>query len=267
MNSFNYVRATSLADAVARLKASSDGRVLAGGMTLLPTMKLRLAQPADVIDLGGLAELRGIKRTGERLWIGALTRHAEVASAGEVQAAIPALAALAGGIGDSQVRNRGTLGGSVANNDPAADYPAAVLGLEATVHSDRRTFTADKFFTGMFSTALAAGELVKAVDFRIPKRAGYAKFPNPASRYAMVGVLVADFGAEVRVAVTGAGPCVFRVAALEAALHKNFAPAAIAGIAVPADGLNSDLHGSAAYRAHLVGVLAQRAVASALKAA
>ena len=264
MKTFNYQRATTLADAVARLKASADGKALAGGMTLLPTMKLRLAQPSDLVDLGALSELRGIKRGAERLAIGALTRHAEVAASPEVRAAIPALAALAGGIGDAQVRNRGTLGGSVANNDPAADYPAAVLGLDASVHTDRRTLTADKFFTGMFATALAPGELIRAIEFRIPKRAGYAKFPNPASRYAMAGVLVADFGGEVRVAVTGAGPGVFRVAAFEAALKKSFAPGALAGISVPEAGLNSDLHGSAAYRAHLVGVLAQRAVASAL---
>ena len=265
MNTFGYHRATSLADAVAKLKARGDGRALAGGMTLLPTMKFGLAQPTDIVDLGALAELRGIKRSGDRLVIGAMTRHAEVAASADVTRAIAALAVLAAGIGDPQVRNRGTLGGSVANNDPAADYPAAVLGLDATVQTDRRSIAADKFFTGMFSTALEAGELIKAVELRIPKRAGYAKFPNPASRYAMVGVMVADFGGEVRVAVTGAAPGVFRIAAFETALKKKFAPEALDGLTAPADGQNSDLHGSAAYRAHLVGVMARRAVAAALR--
>jgi aerobic carbon-monoxide dehydrogenase medium subunit len=263
MQTFNYVKAATLADAVARLKASPDGRALAGGMTLIPTMKLRLAQPADLVDLAGIAELQGIKKSRDRLTIGAMTRYADIAASGEVQSAIPALAALAAGIGDRQVRNRGTLGGSVANNDPAADCPAAVLGLDAIVHTDRRTIPAGSFFTGMFSTALAAGELIKAIEFKIPKRAGYAKIPSPASRYALVGVLVAEFGGEVRVAVTGAAPCVFRVAAFEAALKKRFAPEALDGLAVPATDLNHDLHASAAYRAHLVGVMARRAVAAA----
>ena len=265
MNTFQYHRATSLADAVAKLRASAEGRALAGGMTLLPTMKLGLAQPPDLVDLGTLVELRGIRRSGDRLVIGAMTRHAEVAASADVKGAIAALAALATGIGDPQVRNRGTLGGSVANNDPAADYPAAVLGLNATVQTDRRSITADKFFTGMFATALDAGELIKAIEFRVPKCAAYAKFPSPASRYAMVGVMVADFGGEVRVAVTGAAPGVFRVAAFEAALKKRFAPEALDGLSVPPGGLVSDLHGSAAYRAHLVGVMARRAVAAALR--
>ena len=265
MNTFEYQRASSLGDAAAKLKASPEGRALAGGMTLLPTMKLGLAQPSHLIDLGAIAELRGIKKSGDRLVIGAMTTHAAVAASADVRGAIPALAALAAAIGDPQVRNRGTLGGSVANNDPAADYPAAVLGLDAVVQTDRRSVAADKFFTGMYTTALEPGELIKAVDFRIPKRAAYARFPNPASRYVMVGVLVAEFGNEVRVAVTGAGPGVFRAAAFETALKKKFAPEALEGLSVPADGLNSDLHGSAAYRAHLVGVMARRAVAAAAR--
>jgi len=263
MNTFQYQRASNLGDAAAKLKASPDGRALAGGMTLLPTMKLGLAQPSHLIDLGAIAELRGIKRGGDRLLIGAMTTHATVAASADVRGAIPALATVAAAIGDPQVRNRGTLGGSVANNDPAADYPAAVLGLDAIVQTDRRSIAADKFFTGMYTTALEPGELIKAIDFRIPKRAAYGRFPNPASRYAMVGVLVADFGGEVRVAVTWAGPGVFRVPAFEAALKKKFAPEALEGLGVPADGLNSDMHGSAAYRAHLVGVMARRAVTAA----
>ncbi len=264
MHTFGYQRATSLADAVAVLKAKPDARPLAGGMTLLPTMKLGLAAPSDLIDLSAIGDLRGIRRNGDRVVIGAMTRHAEVAASAEVRAAIPALASLADGIGDAQVRNRGTLGGSVANSDPAADYPAAVLGLDANVLTDRRTIAADQFFLGMFATALDAGELIRAVEFRVPKRAGYAKFPNPASRYAMVGVLVADYGGSVRVAVTGAGACAFRVPTLEAALGKQFSAAAIEGIEVSASELNTDLHGSAEYRAHLVGVMARRAVAAAL---
>ncbi len=265
MNTFEYQRASSLGDATAKLKASPDGRALAGGMTLLPTMKLGLAQPTHLIDLGAIPDLRGVRRSGDRLVIGAMTTHAEVAASADVRGAVPALATLAAAIGDPQVRNRGTLGGSVANNDPAADYPAAVLGLDAVVQTDRRSIAADKFFTGMYTTALDAGELIKAIEFRIPKRAAYARFANPASRYAMVGVLVADFGGEVRVAVTGTGPVVFRVAAFEAALKKKFAAEALEGLSVPAEGLNSDLHGSADYRAHLVGVMARRAVAAAAR--
>ena len=264
MHTFGYQRATSLADAVSTLKAKPDARPLAGGMTWLPTMKLGLAQPSDLIDLAAIGELRGIRQNGDRLVVGAMTRHAEVAAAAEVRAAIPALAALADGIGDAQVRNRGTLGGSVANSDPAADYPAAVLGLDANVVTDRRTIAADHFFLGMFTTALDAGELIRAVEVRVPKRAGYAKFPNPASRYAMAGVLVADFGGSIRVAVTGAGACAFRVPAFEAALGKSFSPAALQGLEVSASELNTDMHGSAEYRAHLVGVIARRAVSAAL---
>ncbi len=265
MNTFGYHRATSLAEASAALRAAADGRALAGGMTLLPIMKLGLAQPSDIVDLGAVAELHGIRRRGDRLVLGAMSTHAEVAASADVQKAVPALAALAGEIGDPQVRNRGTIGGSVANNDPAADYPAAVLALDAVVQTDRREIPADQFFKGMFATALEPGELIKAVGFRIPKSAGYAKFPNGASRYAMVGVMVAHLGNEIRVAVTGAGPGVFRVPAFEAALKRKFAPDSLEGIAVPADGLNSDLHASPAYRAHLVGVMARRAVAAAAR--
>ncbi len=265
MNTFGYHRATSLAAASAALRAAADGRALAGGMTLLPTMKLGFAQPSDIVDLGAVVELRGIRSGAGRLVLGAMSTHAEVAASAEVQRAIPALAALAGGIGDPQVRNRGTVGGSVANNDPAADYPAAVLALDAVVQTDRRAISADQYFKGVFTTALEPGELIKAVEFRIPKSAGYAKFPNGASRYAMVGVMVAVLGGEIRVAVTGAGPGVFRVPAFEAALSKRFAPDSLDGIAVPADGLNSDLHASPAYRAHLIGVMARRAVAAAAR--
>ncbi|MFD2262524.1 FAD binding domain-containing protein [Lacibacterium aquatile] len=260
MYSFDYAKPKSVADAVSALKGDSDAKVLAGGMTLIPTLKQRLAQPSQLVDLAKVPELKGIKREGDTLVIGAMTRHVEVATSKEVLAAIPALAHLAEGIGDAQVRNRGTIGGSVANNDPAADYPAACLGLGATIVTDRRQIPADQFFTGMFSTALDEGELITAVRFPIPQKAGYVKFPNPASRYAMVGVMVAKTAGGVRVAVTGAGPSVFRVEAMEKALAADFSAKAVAGIKVPSDDLNSDMHGSADYRAHLVGVMAKRAV-------
>jgi carbon-monoxide dehydrogenase medium subunit len=263
MHDFAYHRPTSLADAAAALRAGGDAKLVAGGMTLIPTMKQRLASPSDLVDLGGIAELKGIRSEGNALVIGAMTTHAEVARSALVQQTIPALAELAGLIGDPQVRNRGTIGGSIANNDPAADYPAALVGLGATVRTDRRQIAADNFFEGLFSTALQDGEIVTAVSFPKPERAAYVKFPNPASRYAMVGVFVAKTGGGVRVAVTGAGPGVFRVAAMEQALATSFNPDAIKSIAVPADKLNSDIHGSAAYRAHLVNVIARRAVAAA----
>jgi carbon-monoxide dehydrogenase medium subunit len=262
MYDFVYHRPASLADAVKALKSAEDGRALAGGMTLIPTLKQRLAAPSDLVDLGAVAELRGIKEDGDRIVIGALTPHAEVAGSELVRKTIPALADLAEGIGDPQVRNRGTIGGSIANNDPAADYPAAIVGLDAIVRTDRREIKADDFFMGLFETALEEGELVTAVRFPRPEKAGYAKFPNPASRYAMVGVMVAKIGNAVRVAVTGAGPCVFRMPEMEQALASNFTPDAIKAIKVSPDGLNSDLHGSAAYRAHLVTVMARRAVAA-----
>ena len=264
MYPFNYHRAKNLADAAQKLAASGDARLLAGGQTLVAAMKLRLAAPSDLVDLRDVAELRGIGNEGKNLLIGAMSRHAEVASSKEVRQAIPALAALASGIGDPMVRNMGTLGGSVANNDPAADYPAAVLGLGATITTSKRRIEADKFFTGMYETALQPGEIITAISFPVPKRAGYAKFRNPASRYAIVGVFVADFGGSARVAVTGAGPSVFRVAEMEKALAKKFSAEAVAKIAVPAGGLNSDIHASAEYRAHLVTVMARRAVGQAL---
>ncbi len=227
-------------------------------------MKLRLANPEQLVDLGAVKELSGIRREGSTLVIGAMTKHAEVAGSADVRAAIPALAELAGGIGDRQVRNLGTLGGSIANNDPAACYPAAVLALGATVQTTRRKIAADDFFTGMFATALDEGELVTAVHFPQPRKAAYVKFRQPASRFALVGVFVAQLDSGVRVAVTGGGNGVFRHAGLEQALGRSFTPEAAAGVKVSSEGLSSDLHASAAYRANLIGVLTQRAVAKAL---
>ncbi len=227
-------------------------------------MKLRLAAPSDLIDLRDVAELRGIKADAGTVTIGAMTRHAEVAAAQEVRKAIPALATLAAGIGDRMVRNMGTLGGSVANSDPAADYPAALLGLAATVNTNKRKIAADQFFTGLFETALQAGEIITSVSFPVPKRAAYVKFKNPASRYAIVGVFVADTGGGVRVAVTGAAGSVFRVPDMEKALSARFSPDAVTGIRVAAGALNSDMHASAEYRAHLVTVMAKRAVEQAI---
>ena len=263
MYEFNYHRPGTLEAAAGALGAAADGRVLAGGQTLIPTLKQRLASPSDVVDLGGIAGLQGVVGEGDAIVVGAMTRHADVASSPEVRDAIPALAALADGIGDPQVRNAGTLGGSIANADPAADYPAAVVGLGAEVRTDRRTIAGDDFFTGLFETALEDGEIVVSVRFPVPRRAAYMKFPNPASRYAIVGVMAAETGGGVRVAVTGAGDRVFRVGAMEAALAGSFRADAIAGSTVPADGLNEDIHASAEYRAHLVGVMARRAVAAA----
>jgi carbon-monoxide dehydrogenase medium subunit len=261
---FQYHRATSVADAAAKVAAAADGKLLAGGQTLIAAMKLRLAAPSDLVDLRGIAELRGVCPDGDAVVIGATTTHAEVAASAEVKARIPALAALAEGIGDPMVRNAGTLGGSVANNDPAADYPAALLGVGATVITHKRRIAAEDFFTGMYETALESGEVVVAVSFPAPKRAGYAKFPNPASRYAIVGVFVAETASGVRLAVTGAGPGVFRVPAMEQALAKRFAPESLAGISIPPDDLSGDMHASAEYRAHLVGVMAARAVRAAI---
>ena len=265
MYSFNYQRAKSVADAAAVVAKNGDARLLAGGQSLVAAMKLRLSHPSDLVDLGALADLRGIKVEGNAVTIGAMTRHAEVAASPEVRKAIPALASLAESIGDRQIRNMGTLGGSIAHNDPAADYPAAVLGLGATVTTNKRKIAADQFFKGLFQTALEAGEIITSVTFPCPKRAAYMKFKNPASRFAIVGVLVADTGSGVRVAVTGAGPCVFRVAEMEKALGAKFAPESVANIKVPEKGLNSDLHAKADYRAHLVTVMAKRAVEAALK--
>ena len=263
MYNFAYHRPKSVADAVAAFKKAADGKYIAGGHTLVPTLKQRLAQPSDVIDLSSIADLGGIKSDGKTVTIGALTRHADVAASADVQKAIPGLAKLAGMIGDPQVRNMGTIGGSVANSDPAADYPAAVLALGATIKTDQRSINADEFFKGMFETALKPGELIVSIIFPVPQKSSYMKFPNPASRYAMVGVFVAKTAAGVRVAVTGAGPAAFRVKAMEDALAKDFSANALNGISVPAKGLNADIHGSAEYRAHLIGVMAKRAVASA----
>jgi carbon-monoxide dehydrogenase medium subunit len=263
MHAFKYHRPASVNDA-AKL-AKGEAKLLAGGQTLVQTMKLRLASPSDIIDLGTLKELSGIQSDGKTVTIGAMTRHAEVADSPEVKKAIPALAALAGMIGDRQVRAMGTIGGSLANNDPAADYPAAALGLGATIVTNKRKLSAGEFFKGMFSTALQDGEIITAVSFPAPKRAAYTKFKNTASRFAIVGVFVADFGNSVRVAVTGAGPSVFRQADMEKALTAKFAPESVANIKQQQDGLNSDLHASAEYRAHLVTVMARRAVEAALK--
>jgi aerobic carbon-monoxide dehydrogenase medium subunit len=264
MYSFNYQKVSSVNDAAAALGKNPDAKLLAGGQTLVASMKLRLANPGQLVDLGGIGELRGIKVDSSGVTIGAMTRHAEVASSPDVKKAIPALAALAGGIGDRMVRNMGTLGGSIANNDPAADYPAAVLGLNATVTTNKRKITADDFFKGMFETALQPGEIITAVSFPLPKRAAYMKFKNPASRYAIVGVFVVDTSGGPRVAVTGAGPCVFRQTDMEKALASKFAPESVANIKVSDKGLNTDIHASAEYRAHLITIMAKRAVAAAL---
>jgi carbon-monoxide dehydrogenase medium subunit len=266
MYDFEYARPASL-DEAARLSAREDYKVLAGGMSLLPALKLRLARYSGLVDLGAIGALKGIRREGDALVIGAMTPHAEVAASAEVARAIPALAALAGGIGDPLVRNRGTIGGSIANADPAADYPAGVLGLAATVVTNRGRIEADDFFRGLFETALQPGEIITEVRFPVPQAAAYCKFRQPASRFALVGVFVARTAGGVRVAVTGAGPSVFRFKAAEAALAKRFDPAVLEGIALPPDGLNSDIHASAEYRAHLVTVMAKRAVAAAGAAA
>jgi carbon-monoxide dehydrogenase medium subunit len=264
MHAFKYHRPANLNDAVA-LAAKDEAKLLAGGQTLVQTMKLRLASPTDVVDLGAIKDLAGIKSDGKTVTIGAMTRHAAVAGSADVQKAIPALAALVGTIGDRQVREMGTLGGSLANSDPAADYPAAVLGLGATITTNKGKYEADKFFKGLFETALGKGEIITAVTFPVPKRAAYMKFKNQASRFAIVGVFVADFGGSVRVAVTGAGPCVFRQTDMEKALAGKFEPSSVANVKQKASGLNSDLHASAEYRAHLVTVMAKRAVEAALK--
>ena len=261
MHNFTYHRPSSVDEAAAIMAGSDDGRYLAGGQTLIPTMKLRLAAPSDLIDLGAIVELNGVTTEADAVVVGAMTPHADVAASAN---AVPALRVLAGGIGDPQVRNCGTIGGSIANNDPAADYPAAIVGLGATVKTNRRAIAADDFFTAMFETALNDGEIITVVSFPVPEKAGYAKFPNPASRFAIVGVMVAKVRDGVRVAVTGAGPSVFRVSEMEDALAGDFSPDAIKGIEVPADDLNNDIHASAEYRAHLINVMARRAVAAAV---
>lgn len=260
MKPFEFHRPASVKDAVALLKANAGAKLLAGGQSLLPVLKLELAEPSDLVSLAGLKELREIRVDGDKLLIGALVTHDGVHRSPEVNQAIPALAKLAGGIGDAQVRNRGTLGGSVAHADPAADYPAALVGLGATILTDRRSIAAEDFFTGLFTTALAADELVTAVAFPIPRRAAYVKFAHRASKYALVGVLIAETGGGVRVAVTGAAASVFRLPAWEQALQGKMAASSLDGLSVPHASLNSDAEASAEYRAHLIGVMARRAV-------
>jgi len=262
--SFTYRRAGSIADAEQLFADSGDAKFLAGGQTLIPTMKQRLASPAELIDISEIAELSFVRADAESLAIGAGTKHAAVANSGQVRRLIPALAELAETIGDPAVRHMGTLGGSLANNDPAADYPAATLALGASIRTTRRVIEADNFFIGMFSTALEDGEIIIDVTFPVAELAGYAKFPNPASRYALAGVFVARTKSGVRVAVTGAGPSVFRLPEMESALERDFSPDALTGKSVPSADLNSDIHATAEYRAHLVAVMARRAVAAAL---
>jgi carbon-monoxide dehydrogenase medium subunit len=261
---FEYLRAKSVGEAVDAVAAADDARFLAGGMTLIPTLRQRLAQPSLLVDISRVEELHALQVIGSSLTIGAMTLHATVAESPQVRRTLPALGLLAAQIGDPQVRNRGSLGGSIANNDPAADYPAAALGLGATIVTDRRRVAADDFFVGMFETLLEPDELVVALEFPIPERAGYAKLRQPASRYALAGVLVARLQAGVRVAVTGASPCVFRHLAMEQALEENFAPESLDRIVTNDGPLISDIHGSASYRAEMIRVLAQRAVAAAV---
>ncbi len=263
MYDFTYQKPGSVADAVKALTADDEAKALAGGMTFIPVLKQRLAKPTAVVDLAKLG-LTGITVSGASVTIAAMTTHAAVAASADVRKAIPALADLASWIGDNQVRNRGTIGGSLANNDPSACYPAAALALGATIRTDRREIKADDYFQGMFTTALEPGELITSVTFPVPEKAAYEKFRNPASRYAMVGVFVAKTAAGVRVAITGAGQGgVFRHADMEKALSANFSADAVNGVTTPEDGLNSDIHASAPYRAHLIGVMTRRAVAKA----
>jgi len=265
MYAFEYHRPSSSKQALELAAGKNEAKFLAGGQSLVQAMKLRLASPSDLIDLAAIGDLKALSADGGSVTIGAMVRHADVAAAPAVQKAIPALALLAGMIGDRQVRHMGTIGGSLANNDPAADYPAAVLGLGATITTHKRKIEADKFFKGLYETALEPGELITQVSFPAPKRAAYMKFKNPASRFALVGVFVADFGGNVRVGVTGAGPCAFRQGEMEKALAQKFAPEAVASIKVKPDGLNNDLHASPEYRAHLITVMCKRAVEAALK--
>jgi aerobic carbon-monoxide dehydrogenase medium subunit len=264
MYAFKFHRPTTVRQAAGLLGRQEEAKLLAGGHTLIPTMKLRLAGPKNIIDMSKIEGLSGIEAGARSVTIGAMTRHVEVATSPVVQENIPALAQLAGLIGDPAVRHRGTIGGSIANNDPNADYPAACLGLGATIITNKRRIAADDFFQGLFSTALEDDEIITKVQFPKPQKAAYIKFPNPASRYALVGVFVSKRGSDIRVAVTGAGSNgVFRVTAFEEALKKRFGAKSLEGMTIPADGMGADIHGSAEYRAHLVGVLARRAVAAA----
>ena len=261
MKTFNYHSAKEIKEA-SKL-ASSNSAFLAGGMTTIPSMKLGLATYKDIIDIKGIKKLSGIKASGKTVRIGATTKHAEVARSKEVKKAIPSLTALAEGIGDPQVRNRGTIGGSIANNDPAADYPSACLALNAIIHTSKRKIQADKFFKGMFETDLKKGELIEAIEFKVPDKSSYVKFPNPASRYAIVGIYVAKLKKEVRVAVTGVESCVFRCKKLEGVLSGDFSPSSIDKISISSKGFNADIHASAEYRANLIVVLAKKAVTNA----
>jgi len=262
MYAFEYQRPTSVANAKAALGA--DARFLAGGQSLIQAMKLRLSSSERLVDLGGIAELKGIKVDGGNIVIGAMVTHAAVAASADVQRACPALAELAGGIGDPMVRNMGTIGGSIANADPAACYPAAVVGLGATIHTNQRTIAADAFFTGLYETALQPGELITAVSFPALQKAAYVKYKQPASRFALVGVVVSQGAGGVRVAVTGAKGSVFRATEIEAALTTSFTPEAAKAVKMPATDINADMHGSAVYRAAMISVMASRAVAAAL---
>jgi len=260
MKSFNFKSATNTKEASKLV--SGRATFLAGGMSLLPAMKLGLAAYSDLINIKKIKGLSGVKVSSKSLRVGATTTHAEVASSKEVGKAIPSLSILAEGIGDPQVRNRGTIGGSIANNDPAADYPSACLALNAIIYTSKRKIPADKFFKGMFETDLKKGELIETIEFEVPEKSAYAKYPNPASRYAIVGVYVAKLKKEVRVAVTGAASFVFRSKDLESALTSNFSPSAIDNVTISSKGLNSDIHASADYRAHMIRVMARKAVSS-----
>src|SRR5499427_4142126 len=265
MYTFTFHRTTTVRQAAGLLARNPEAKLLAGGHSLLPVMKLRLANPSALIDLSLVEGMSGVELKGRSVVIGAMTRHADAANSRVLQEALPGLAMVPNSIGDPQVRNRGTIGGSIANNDPNADYPAACLGLGATIITNKRRIKSDDFFTGMFSTALEPAEIITKVSFPIPKKAAYQKFRNQASRFALVGVFVSKRGSDLRVAVTGAGANgVFRVPSFEEALKKRFSPKSLEGMSIPADGMNSDIHGSAEYRAHLVGVLARRAVADAI---
>ena len=258
MKTFNYHSAKDVKEA-SKL-ASSNSAFLAGGMTTIPSMKLGLASYKDIIDIKRIKKLSGIKVSGKTVTIGATTKHAEVAHSKEVKKAIPSLAALAEGIGDPQVRNRGTIGGSIANNDPSADYPSACIALNATIHTNNRKVSADKFFTGMFETSLKKGELIEAVEFQVPEKSCYKKYPNPASRYAIVGVYVAKHKGGVNVAVTGAKSCVYNDQNISGALSKSFSSSALDNVKISSSGMNSDVHASADYRANMVKIFAKKAV-------
>ena len=259
MYEFVYQKVSSVDDAVAAMQKAEEGKFVAGGQTMLPTMKHRLASPSDLIDLGGIDALSGISIDGDTVTIGAMTTHAVVAASVDVQGAIPALAQLAANIGDPAVRNRGTIGGSIANNDPAADYPAAVIALGATVTTNKREISSDEFFTGMFETALEEDEVITSVSFPKADAAAYMKIENPASRYAIVGVFLAKTGDSVRIGVTGATPCAHRGMRLEESLNGNFSADAVEGVEIPVEKMNADIHASAEYRAHLVKVMTKRA--------